>query len=228
MILRKKYPQLTSFIDTELSTVPPKYLLWAVKQLSKNPDNFMAKQLQSLIIGFDQLVKQNKIKNKDINYYKTMEDLGKVVILASQKISHGEETKARRKAREEMKTHKKQNFLRNDSLFLVTIPANWEDSCYQGVQPKSAKEAEESGEGEYWSVSNSYSRNAYRQKGVKFIFIRSKQRLPEDKYFLIAAAKWPSGTIQFTDSKNSLIEDSILPQIFGKNWENIESLVQDA
>lgn len=228
--IKKKYPQLANFIDTELASVPPKYLLWATKQLAQNPDNFMAKQLESLINGFDQLSKQNKIQNKDINSYKTLEDLGRVVMQASQKISHGDETKAKRKAREEMQNQETKT-IRDDSQFLITVPATWEASCSQGVQPKSKEEGEESGEGEYWCVSNPFSRNAwdaYRKKGVKFVFVRSKMRKAEDKYFLIAAAKWPSGAIQYTDSKNSLVDDSNLEQIFGNESENIQSLIQSA
>lgn len=229
--LKKKYPQLSHFIDTDFLSLTPKYLQWAIKQLLNQPDPFHAKMIASLISAFQTLSNQNKIDNKDLNSYKTLDELQKTVMLASQKTSRGEEIKKKRETRKEMETQKETKVLKNDSDFLITIPATWEASCETGIKPKSKEEADEPGEGEYWCISNPFSRKSwdfYRQKGVKFIFIKLKNRKPNDRYHLIAVSKWPSGMIQFTDAKNSMINDPYLPELFGDQWESIESLIQMA
>lgn len=222
---KKKYPNLAKYIDSDFSSFPPKYLSWAVKQLSKNPDDFAAKEISSLVSAFHQFATQNRISNKDINTYKTTADLASVIQHGASKETHGDVKKARRQARSEMSNETK--VVVNDEKYLITIPNSWEDSCMLGVQPKS-KEVGEDGEGEYWCVSNPFSKSAWdthRQKGGKFVFVKSKQRNENDRYHLVAIEKWPSGMIQYTDAKNNLIDESNLESIFGNDLEMINQIV---
>jgi len=237
--IKKKYPHLSPFVDSELSVIPQKYLLWSAKQLSKNPSGHFAKELSSLVLAFDQLLKQQKIKrleSRDINTFKTVEELARVVMSIPQRLSHKDTALARRKARETMKTQQTTKTLRNDELYNITVPANWDDSCNLGSRPKSEEEGRiEGGEGEYWCISNPYNRrtwDAYIEKGVRFVFIQSKVRSSDDRYSLIAAAKWPSGTIQYTDRLNSLknmvMDDEEVAEAFGNDLGEIEAMVKSA
>jgi hypothetical protein len=224
--IKQKHPNIANYIDTEFSLMPSKYLPWASMQLIKSPDDFSAKEISSLVNAFNRLANQNKISNKDINAYKSTAELSSVIMQGALKSSHGDEAKARRKARSQMLDQTK--ILRNDQKYLITLPATWEDSCQLGISPKSEEEAGETGEGEYWCISNPYSRSSWdthRQKGGKFIFIKSKQRNENDKYHLIAIEKWPSGMIQYTDAKNNLIDESNLELIFGNDLEMINQIV---
>jgi hypothetical protein len=225
--IKQKYPSIKNYIDTEFDSMPSKYLPWAAKQLIKSPDPFTAKEISYLINAFNQLVNQNRIPNKDINAYKSTDDLSNAIAQAASKKTRGDEARARRKARSEMAD--KTKILRNDDKFLIVLPATWEDSCKFGISPKSAEEAEQPGEGEYWCISNPYSRSAWdthRRKGGKFLFVTSKQRNVNDPYRLIAIEKWPSGTVQFTDAKNNLIDDEKIPKIFGDETNYIMNIVQ--
>lgn len=184
--LKRKYPKLvdviTYYVDVNL---PLKYLEWTVQ----NTGEYSLNTVAQLVKDFDELARRNKVQNKDIYSYKSIEELEEVVKEASTKLSGVEQRK-----------QKKQNakLIHKDGRFTIIQPLDERASCYYGYGTK-------------WCISATQSQNYYDNyagEGIEFIFIIDKQPI-EKKYEKVAVAFHPEKPIAVElfdaeDSKLSL------------------------
>jgi 3-methyladenine DNA glycosylase AlkC len=140
--------------------IQPKYLPWLVKQIKTNEDqNWDA--VKGILDKFEVLASKDRLKEKDINRYKTIKDVEEAV-------KSVESEKSNKEKREEVKSGATKIY--EDSEWLIIEPETMEASCYYGYGTK-------------WCISATESNNyfkGYQSKGVKFVFAIRKKT--QEKY----------------------------------------------
>jgi hypothetical protein len=178
---KKKYPQIDPLWIDRLSERDPsgnnKYLMWAAKQFAqitepwvkkhresgeeKIPHHIADEIYQAYRVSGDAIEKfhanYQRLKNKDINAYKTIDD----VLSAIRRLGLSQKQK-RRKKRERAREGST-GLLENDDFWMIR-PDTTEASCYYG-------------QGTKWCISATHARNyfeSYTNEGKTFYMIMLK------------------------------------------------------
>jgi len=152
-------PQYAQQLET-FRDIHPRYLTWILKQIKLNP-SFDSVKIHGLIKSFEESVKRNKIQIKDINQYKTVDELEKVVYEAEQQKT---KTEQRAEERGDYET------IYDDANWLIVLPLSTKASCFFGHGTK-------------WCISakeDNYFKQ-YVNHGLNFyFFINKKQKIKMD------------------------------------------------
>lgn len=182
--LKKKYPQFVSKIDELVSNgITGVELEWSVKQVDKTDIG----QLTLIVDKF----KKNKqrLKNKDLNAYKSVEDLRDALDALGS--SGGEkERKAKGNA---------QKLFENESLILIR-PLSTKASCYYGFGTKWCISAQE---------GNRF--NEYAKSDAKFYFIIDKIKKEKIAYSIMPVKNIKNITfLKINKDKDTIIGEDII------------------
>ena len=196
---KAKYPHLSSAID-ELTASDPsssqKYLMWSAKMLDQD-SSIDAEDVSSLLRDFQKQV--GKIKEKDINFFKTFNDLKNAV----------EKAKETKTGQEKRKLEKAEgaDSIYDDGRFVVFHIKTLEATCHYGAGTK-------------WCISSrdeSHFKN-YSSKNVIFYFVIDRNPENENlKKIAVAVKRDKSNKIlgfEFYDAEDDLISsDKVLSEI---------------
>jgi hypothetical protein len=178
--LKTRYPEIRYKLDYAATEVPFKYLPWVAKQLSKGE---RVDAIAPIVREYDKLASTNQIRQKDVNLFKTLADLGSFV----------DQHKGVKSGREQRKIAKKDaKLLHSDSRFVVIEPLSQDAACYYGYNTKwciSAKESE-----------NLY--NTYVKQGAQFIFVFDKEPPSPELAKLVFAYGHDGNGIEWFDALN--------------------------
>lgn len=155
-----------------------KYLEWMCKQyllIQERPEH-----IGDVIKVYDNLINRSMVSDKDINNFKTLEDLEKVVSEASKKRSKTEISK---------KVKKNAEVILNDKDLFIVVPKSHAASCLYG---KNTKWCTTGKTPTYW--------DAYTKKGVKFYYIINKK---DDRKYAVAV--YLDGKKEIFDEKDKSI-----------------------
>lgn len=183
-----------------------KYTDFFLKVLDSNSPK-IEKDIQVIhdaIVSFDDLLQY--IEQKDINQYKTLEELQYALI----------EPKTKQRERE---LEKKVDKIFENSKFLVVIPKTQEASCKYGANTKWCVTVKDSGE---------FERHTSGSQVLYFII--DKQNSTRDKYSKIAIHYDTDGDATFFDSKDNILSNQKIkllkktyPGLFAAIDSNYES-----
>jgi len=166
-----------------------KYLDWMIAQYIEDPSR--PEHIRDVIRIFDQQVKRNIIDQKDINQYKTWQEVEQATTEAGKK-------KTRSQQREEIKGNA-EKIVDNDQVTIV-VPKDFEASKLYG---KGTKWCTTMHGGQYW--------DDYTSRGVKFYYIMDK--VNNTKY---AVAVYLSGEKEVYDAEDRNISFDELERRIGK------------
>lgn len=207
--VKKKYPEHAELVS-QLANADPsgnlKYLQWMTKQVVQGQ---IAKDVIALVDKFHQLLP--RLAKKDINSYRTLDDLKEVLNGLEGQESRGTLRRA---------AHDDTDYVYDDGRYLIARPHTMEASCHYG-------------HGTQWCVSATTSQNyfnSYSSRGVHFFFIIDRQAKQESKFSKVAIAEHPheSGREVYDANDNHLDED-ILPRIYGEaKWQEFNRAITAA
>lgn len=195
----KKYPKLITHIQYFKSQgILPKYLPWAIKMLLswQAEDRETSSRMENVhelvrwLKSFDLLSKKGKIKEKDINKYKSPEELAQV-------IEQGEEG-----AEITPGAAKKQ------------ATKIYEDSKYLIIQPKSEAASCLYGKGTRWCIaakSENYWETYTIEEGYSFLFIIDKQK-PRDKTAIAYMDRTPDTIMDIYDAGDTNVNPEYIAE----------------
>lgn len=160
---KEKNPEIAEEIDAlnEADPTPTKkYLAWGTKLLiEKQP----LEDIVDLMLAFHK--EQRKLQQKDINQYKTLDELRKA-------IDGLEETEGEKKAARKTQAKKDAEYLYHDDKWLLVHPKSMKASCHYGMGAK-------------WCISATESTNYfnnYSKDNVFFYFLIDKQAEPKSQW----------------------------------------------
>lgn len=160
--LKKKHPDLVDKIDSIATSIPAKYLEWAVKQLKSGQKQ---EDIVPTILLFDK--KKGSLEKKDIFSYdlKTLEDVLKAL---PQKTKKGEKRDA--------KVNGARTVYEDDDVLMLRITSKAASVCY--------------GAGTKWCITMSDAKyyEEYSSQGVCFYFIINKTLPPTAPMHKVAIA----------------------------------------
>jgi len=155
-----------------------KYLNWMCKQYIKrnkvsygrgiNPYNMDIEKLEKLIKNFDYRVNKGLIKNKDINYYKNIDDVEQAI--------EKSQTKSETEYKEYIKKTEANIILDNDKYFIVE-PLTWEASKIYGKGTKWCTSSKLSIDA--WNIDVAYIK-------ARIFYIRNKKLNIDNSEYKIA------------------------------------------
>ncbi|MEO6303928.1 MAG: hypothetical protein ABIP51_12230 [Bacteroidia bacterium] len=150
-------------------------------------DGISINDIDKYIKQFNVLTSKGLIKEKDINAYKTFNELKSIV----------DENK-NKKTKSEMKTDIKMNEAKKiyeDDRYLVIMPLSKNASCTYGAGTK-------------WCISatNENMWKNYTSRLVRFYFIFDKQLSDKNPLYKIAVAVYPDGKKECYNAKDELID----------------------
>lgn len=181
--IKNKYPFLMGRLD-RFKAVPSKYLEWIAKKLPTIQD-YEDEELVDLINKFEELAKQQRLEKKDINAYKSVDDLKTAVELVPPS-----KTQIKKKSKSDAK------LIYQDEVWTVLEPTSVESSCYYGYGTK-------------WCIS-AREENYYQQytgEGVRFAFVINKSNNNK-----IAVALYPSKKFEIYDAQDKTMPTSVFVQ----------------
>ena len=200
--IKEKYPQwgnLKMFINNDPS-VNNKYLMWMVKQADIIFDaggwnKYTKEKLYELIKSFHSNLQRLKGTERDINSYKTLEDLQ---ITLSRL---GDKSKSQQK--KEIKS-KEANVVFENKKVIVVEPKSHKASCYYGSGTKWCTTEKSSGN---W---DSY----FLDDNVTFYYILNKTLDKDNPLYKVAVAVYQTGKYEIYDSSDKLKSVSIMNKYF--------------
>lgn len=164
---RKKYLD-TDLVDAESfeelqngdPTSTKKYLEWMCKVWVEDQTGQGSEMIIPIILDFDRFVTRNQIEHKDINSYKTFEELQTIVTATKEK--GGSKTQKRKEKEAEVKKDK--NVVYQDKNITVIVPQNHEQSKLYGANTK-------------WCTAERTSTHwdSYWAQGIKMYYIMDKK-----------------------------------------------------
>jgi hypothetical protein len=154
-------------------------------------DKVHIKELGQVVSRFHTLLNRNQVKTRDINAFKSFDQLSSEVQISDQGYSNKQETKVRKK---------EYDLVHEDKDWIVLIPRTHEASCKYGAGTKwctSAKEVDH------------YRK--YTVKGITLYYIISKHLSNDDRFYKMAVAVGPNGKKECFNSKDEKIgfEDTL-------------------
>ena len=154
----ERYPEISELILSYFGDMKTKYLDWSAKMLSQDPREETADVLTKLTTQFDALASKNRIKEKDINRYDSIEQLHQAVTQKESEVVQKQQKKS------EIKSGAITVFENED--YLILIPKTKAASCYYG-------------KGTSWCIAytdpktpNQFEK--YMNRGEAFIFVLPK------------------------------------------------------
>lgn len=210
--VKAKYPSRTNTIESLASADPSgnlKYLSWmatrVIDDLEREAD------VVSLIQKFHQLLP--RIKYKDINSYKSLED----VRWAVDEVSGPSETQRRQVAKNDGET------IYNDGRFVIVVPHSKEAACHYGMGTK-------------WCISATQSKNyyaSYTVRGIGFYFVIDRNSKPPDPLYKVAFAfglglpkerQWNS--VEIFDAEDVMNSLDTIASHYGPAWPKIRAAIE--
>ncbi len=167
-------PEMVEFLEVmKEKNISPKFIPWIAKQAQTididnagrpRPDAAAAEFLYNVIMRFDKMVRLNQFSGpeKDINQYKTRNDLLRATIKA--------EEKYKKKQQETVAKKGGTKKIFEDQHYLIVEPTTEEASCTYG-------------KGTQWCISATQSKNyfqEYTSDGARFLFIINKKNNDKD------------------------------------------------
>lgn len=163
-----------------------KYIEWMVRTYVKNKMHYGDIPKFGIVKDFDEMCTKNLIKNKDINTYKTVEEL-------YDEVKKYEDVKTQGEIEQEVKTEGANVIFKNDKV-LVIQPTTREASCFYGKGTKWCTA------GDVYNYFNDYFYN----RGVNLYYIIPRTGRNEDK---IAVAVDPDGSKEYYASDDAHMDD---------------------
>ena len=206
---REKFPDIEEEDWQQLVANQPagsnnKYLMWAAGQVD---DGFSVEVVVQVVRLFDGHV--HRLKQKDINQYKDVGAIEKVVDELGEKKTKSQESK---------QAKADTDVIYNDENWLVVRPHTAEASCKYGTGTK-------------WCIAATASRNYYKsysESNNKFYFVIDKKQLDaktaSSKYALAIIAAGQSATgerIQVYDATDKLVSINTVAGHVGAKWPEI-------
>lgn len=211
---REAYPDMEDETFDSLAANQPggsnnKYLNWSCKQVD---DGTMPEEVIMAIRLFHDNIQ--RMKQKDINQYKTVDELNTAI---------DELSKNKTKSQGAKQAKADTQVIYNDDNWLVVRPWTQEASCKYGAGSK-------------WCISATASRNYFNQYSVtnnKFYFVIDKKATGNDassKYAIaiIATGLAAAGKkIQVYDATDRLVNISVVAKHVGDKWPEIWKKIQE-
>lgn len=175
---KAKYPSVENRLDNFIE-LPSKYIEWIAKQLfQSNPEESRLKQA---ILTFDSMVAKNKIDEKDINKYETLDALEAAIAEVNNQTALPPKAKV---------------FYR-DSRFSIIQPLNKEASCKYGKNTK-------------WCISATKTKNfwdSYTKSGAEFFFVFDNAP-QQDNWNKVAFSSVQNSDLEIYDASDTSVETS--------------------
>jgi hypothetical protein len=211
--VREKFPDMEEeTFDSIVANQPAgsnnKYLMWAAKQVD---DGTMPEEVIMAIRLFHD--NQQRLKQKDINQYKDVDELNTAI---------DELSKNKSKSQGAKQAKADTQVIYNDDRWLVVRPFTQEASCKYGAGSK-------------WCISATASRNyfaSYSTNNNKFYFVIDKKatgNAPDSKFAIaiIATGIAAAGReIQVYDAADKLVGVNVVAKHVGDKWPQIWELIQ--
>jgi hypothetical protein len=216
---KAKHPELEQYIDVFAEKDPSggkqKYLQWMVKQLSQQE---ASPETAQKILDAVKLYHKNiqRLEKKDINQYKTVQDLVNDVS------SLGKSQTTKRKEKKEQAMEGSEIVL-DDGDFFIVRPFTEQASCYYGKQTR-------------WCISAAESENyfeRYSKEGHAFYFLRNNHLGAEDDGKKIAFVFDESGNlVEYFDAPDDSIsrgdvENHILRNFVQSNKPEFQQMEEE-
>jgi len=147
-----QYPEISELLLQHFQDVKPKYLTWSAKMLGQDPSEETASLLVKLTSQFEALSDKNKIKQKDINQYGSIEELYQAV---------DETSKVKSKTQQRKSDKSNSAVVLDDENIFIVVPKSTEASCYYGKNTK-------------WCISgkeNNQWKTYVEEDGNAFVFV---------------------------------------------------------
>jgi hypothetical protein len=196
-----------------------KYLDWMARQLS-NDLGLDPKYLIELIEQFHN--NQKKLDKKDINQYKTAEDLANGLSQAEE--MQGQQRATTRQA-QYVDLEPGTKLIYKDNKYIILLPLTKNAVCYYGAGTK-------------WCITQgSKERNdedmyeGYTRQNIIFYYILDLTRKSKDPFYKVAISAERNEDNQFVGFEAYNAEDKYLKKldlinIYGESWQNLYSIIR--
>ena len=183
--VKKKYPDYSSVVDN-LSEFDPsgnnKYLMWMVDQFENDED---IGNIKDVVSSFHKNIQRLKSSEKDINSYKTLQDLRGVL--------NKLDDKSKTQTKKEIK-HREADIVFENENVIVVEPKSHKASCYYGSGTKWCTTEKESYNWDKYIFDNN----------VTFYYILNKKLDKSEALYKVAVAVYPDGEKEAYDSLDNL------------------------
>lgn len=189
--VKKTYPNISHLIDN-FQSFPTKFIPWIAKQLSKNESD--EEKIRNAVSKFNVASNLNKIPSsfsKDINSYRSVDELENMISNISQVTSKTQEKKSIKN--EQTLVHF------NTKDYSIVEPLSPEASCAYGKHTK-------------WCISGKdavHHFNDYKKFDIRFYFIitKNKSLIEKPEYEKVAIAFYEKNNfIEIYDAKDNRIQ----------------------